>query len=141
MSELKEKKVRNTRKKRALSVMYNVDFGQLISDFIAMKPNYSKAQFCKDLGMSPTAVETRLKNPYYGTIYDLIDACIALRHDFISPIIGILKDNSIRLLALSELDQLKELKTENSALKDRITRLEKDNDVLHEYIKHIKSAS
>lgn len=141
MSELKEKKVRNTRKKRALNVQYGINLGSDINDYVNTRPNYSKAQFYKDLNLSPTAVETRLRNPYYGTVYDLIEACLVLKRDFISPIITVLKYNHIRLNALEELEQLEEYKKENQQLKDRIARIEKDNDVLHEYLDHLKKTN
>lgn len=127
----------NPKKKNEI-IRFNLHIGKMIKDHIEMMPGFSQSEFIKKSGKSPTAIVERFKSPYYGTIYDLIDACIICNHDFLSPVMAALKQYGISPSALGPLDELINVKSKNEELLDRLKRIEKDNDVLHEYIIKLK---
>ncbi len=131
-------KKKPTRTARSNMVQYGLHIGKMIKEHIDNSPGMSQTEFSRRADLSKTALVERFKNPWYGTIYDVLEACIICHHDFLSPLIHVLKDNHIRAVGLGPVTELEELKKVKASLDSKIALLEKDNNVLHEYIEKLK---
>lgn len=80
----------------------------------------------------------RLKQSYYGNIFDLIELSLATGHNFLEPAVNVLKNNGVAVQKIYTEQEVGELAKENADLKRQLHRAARDNDLLHEMIKELK---
>ncbi|MBK8737657.1 MAG: hypothetical protein IPL98_17790 [Saprospiraceae bacterium] len=92
------------------------------------------------IGIGKGGVSSRLQNPHFGDTFDLLNVSIALRHDFISPLMKILRDHKIEPIALKAQIENDKLLEEIKELKAELLEKKKEISYLHEFIEHMKSS-
>lgn len=98
MSNIKEAApavTKSEKKKKSEVTKYTLHIGKMIKDHLDITPDLTLAKFVKESGMGTTTIVERFKNPYYGTTYDLLDACIIMKMDFISPLLKVLSNGRV----------------------------------------------
>ena len=77
-------------------------------------------------------------SPHWGDTYDLLKVSIALRHDFLSPLMMILKKHKIEPVSLKAQFENEKLLEEIKELKLDLLEKKKESSYLHEFIEQLK---
>jgi len=110
-------------------VRYGVNFSELLSNAL-LRRNISKTDFAKGIGRQATAISNRLKKPFYGSIYDLLDASIITKTDLISPALKVLESHGIQVDANYSMKEYEIIKRDLELVKEDNIRYKKTIDKL-----------
>lgn len=117
----------------------DIHIGKMVKE-VRTAVGMSQETLGEALGIGKGGVSSRENvSKHWGDTYDLLNVCIALRHDFLSPLMMVLKKHKIEPVSLKAqfeneklLDEIKELKTE-------LLEKKKEISYLHEFIEQLKS--
>ncbi len=63
-----------------------IHVGKMIRDYINDNDSLTQKAIYNSLYLTKSTFEGRLGRAHYGTVYQLIDVCIACKYDFLSPL-------------------------------------------------------
>lgn len=121
------------------SSKFGLDYSQIIENWFRLNPTVLKRDIADKLFISKMGFNHRLKQTYYGNIFDLMELCLVTGHDFLEPAVNVLKNNGLAVKETFTDQQVGDLVRENAELKKNISRAARDNDMLHEIIKDLKA--
>lgn len=133
-----KKKVEKVDPQAVKASKFGLNYSEIIDSFFRLNPNVRKFDISQKLFISKMGFNHRLKQSYYGNIFDLIELSLATGHNFLEPAVNVLKNNGVAVQKIYTEQEVGELAKENADLKRQLHRAARDNDLLHEMIKELK---
>ncbi len=104
------------------------DVSKYVRRAVESNPDFTYTALAEKLSISKNGMNTRLNKKHYGTVYDLLETCIYLRKDLISPLLEVLINHDIEIelkngISNEQMEELKALKEENELLKKTLSKL------------------
>ncbi|MBK8700120.1 MAG: hypothetical protein IPN29_11550 [Saprospiraceae bacterium] len=103
-----------------MQVKFFLNFGAKVRD-VAKSKGVTYQELADKLKITKNGLANRLIKPHYGTIYDMIETCIELNHDFLSDALAHIKKAGVPVDTLPAA-------AENRLLKEQIEKLEDELD-------------
>ncbi len=107
---------------------YGLHLGQLVKDIFKENKSYRQTQLAELLGITPTGIQSKLFNPIYGSVYDIIKTSEYFKIDLFDVIRKNLVSNGHGLFGGNEEKLSLELDQANkriNVMKQEIETLEK----------------
>ena len=117
---------------------YNLNLGKMIKEYIKNHPTLTENEVASMVSLHKQSFGHRTRNPTYGTAYQLIEISLALKKDFVSPMLEVLHNNGIFDEQKYSLEQMEAVQKEVSHYKELWERSKKEVDMLHKLIESKK---
>ncbi|HRI01813.1 MAG TPA: hypothetical protein PK006_12230 [Saprospiraceae bacterium] len=136
----KKRAVKSTTPKSYRNVKFGIDFGAMIDNCI--KTNSKKVEdIAADLGVQRQALYDRVKRPYYGTTYQLLEAAFYFKVDLITPLLMVYQGGEDTVFQNVDLRQYQQMEKDLEAKTKECISKSREIDMLYSRIAELESKS
>jgi hypothetical protein len=131
------KKVKKKAEKTAVELgceRVGMNLGALIRTWFQLNPEIYMIDIANLLGLTKMAFYHKLNSPHYGTTLDILQLSLVTKHDFITPILSIYKNNGNPVQSLYTEAQVNVLQTNLETTQDLLKRCQRETDRLHKIL-------
>ncbi|NOT36418.1 MAG: hypothetical protein HOP11_03460 [Saprospiraceae bacterium] len=130
MAKTKKERV-SVKAEKKVNIKYGLDLGQMIHEYISNHPTWTQTEISDIIKIGRQGMSHRLRNPSYGTCYDIIEISILLQKDFITPMLEVIKNNGVYEPVRYSIEEVERLKADVALYKDLYERQKREVDLLH----------
>jgi len=117
---------------------YGINLSEIIDSWFKANPHRTKTEVAGELFVTKMGFNHRLRNPYFGNAFDLLELSLATKHDFFQPFINVMKNNGLAVQEVYTDQQLNYIKAHNENLEIKVKRLERESDMLYKRIEELE---
>lgn len=136
--QVKAKKTNKPTNQEIRIVKYGINLSETIDAWFRANPHRTKTEVAKELFVTKMGFNHRLRTPYFGNAFDLLELCLVTKFNFFQPFINVLKNNGLAVREVYTDQQLNQIKAQNESLEIAVKRLERESDMLYKRIEELE---
>lgn len=117
---------------------YGVDYSAIINSWFGANLDVTKTDIAEKIGLTKMGFNTKINTPHFGTTYDLLELCLATGHDFISPLLNVLKNKGVEVKEVFTEKQMHDVIRQRDMLDNLLKRSNREIDMLYARVKDLE---
>jgi len=117
---------------------YGLDFSAIINSWFGANLDVTKTDIAEKIGLTKMGFNTKINTPHFGTTYDLLELSLATGHDFISPLLNVLKNKGVEVQEVFTDRQMQDVIRQRDMLDNLLKRSNREIDMLYARVKDLE---